>query len=256
MPLVAGEIGQDGCAHDYIDPLMGWLDAHGAGYLGWGWGTHDCSTFPALISDYDGTPTDFGAGLRDHLDGAPVPTPTLTPTPTPTPSPSVSDSPSASASVSPSPSVSSSSAAPSASASATPTSPSSSSPPVGGSDLSVTTSVNADAAPYWWEAAVDLTAAGTVTDLELVVTVKKTAGLKAGSFYTDTPGGTVALKQETTGSGLIYRATLADGASLPAAKYRAGIQYAGEGTAHPTADDTYEVRATVGGKKVTVRGHF
>jgi hypothetical protein len=34
-----------------------WLDSHGAGYLGWGWDTFGCASFPALISDYSGTPT-------------------------------------------------------------------------------------------------------------------------------------------------------------------------------------------------------
>ncbi|GCE12761.1 hypothetical protein [Tengunoibacter tsumagoiensis] len=28
---------------------------------------NNCSSFPSLISDYDGTATQFGAGFRDHL---------------------------------------------------------------------------------------------------------------------------------------------------------------------------------------------
>lgn len=67
VPVVAGEVGESDCAHGYLDALLPWLDRHHAGYLGWGWDTFDCSSFPALISSYDGTPTAYGVGLRDHL---------------------------------------------------------------------------------------------------------------------------------------------------------------------------------------------
>ena len=33
VPLVAGEMGEDDCAHGFIDSLMAWSDAHGTGYL-------------------------------------------------------------------------------------------------------------------------------------------------------------------------------------------------------------------------------
>jgi endoglucanase len=66
VPVVAGEIGENDCARGYLDQLLPWLDQHGASYLGWGWDTYGCS-FPGLISNYNGTPTTFGAGLRDHL---------------------------------------------------------------------------------------------------------------------------------------------------------------------------------------------
>jgi endoglucanase len=67
VPLVAGEIGQSGCTHEFIDKVMDWLDAHQGSYLGWTWNTWDCVAGPALISDYGGTPTDLGQGLKDHL---------------------------------------------------------------------------------------------------------------------------------------------------------------------------------------------
>ena len=69
VPLVAGEIGENTCSHGYIDRVMAWLDSHGSSYLGWTWNTWDCSSGPSLISDYNGTPTSFGVGLRDHLKG-------------------------------------------------------------------------------------------------------------------------------------------------------------------------------------------
>ncbi|MEN8651949.1 cellulase family glycosylhydrolase [Streptomyces sp. 21So2-11] len=67
VPLVAGEIGENTCAHGFIDRVMKWFDDRGLSYLGWTWNTWDCASGPALISDYDGTPTAFGIGLRDHL---------------------------------------------------------------------------------------------------------------------------------------------------------------------------------------------
>lgn len=67
VPLVAGEIGENDCAHGYIDTLMSWLDRHGASYLAWTWNTWDCASGPSLISSHDGTPTAYGAGYRDHL---------------------------------------------------------------------------------------------------------------------------------------------------------------------------------------------
>jgi endoglucanase len=67
VPVVTGELGEDDCAHGFIDEYMGWADAHGVSYLGWAWNVWDCKTGPALITDYAGTPTPYGVGLRDHL---------------------------------------------------------------------------------------------------------------------------------------------------------------------------------------------
>ncbi|WP_199815670.1 cellulase family glycosylhydrolase [Streptomyces griseus] len=67
VPLVAGEIGENTCAHSFVDRVMKWFDDRGLSYLGWTWNTWDCSSGPSLIAGYDGTPTSFGVGLRDHL---------------------------------------------------------------------------------------------------------------------------------------------------------------------------------------------
>ena len=86
VPVIAGEIGENDCGHSYIDGLMNWLDSHGISYLGWTWNTWDCSSGPALISDYNGTPTAFGVGFRDHLASLAGGNPPPPPTPTPAPS--------------------------------------------------------------------------------------------------------------------------------------------------------------------------
>jgi endoglucanase len=68
VPLIAGEIGESGCADSYIDPLMKWLDARSGSYLAWAWNADfKCSAGPGLITSYNGTPTNYGKGYRAHL---------------------------------------------------------------------------------------------------------------------------------------------------------------------------------------------
>jgi endoglucanase len=68
VPVVTGELGENDCAHGFIDGYMPWADAHGVSYLGWAWNSDfTCNSGPGLVSDYNGTPTGFGAGLRNHL---------------------------------------------------------------------------------------------------------------------------------------------------------------------------------------------
>jgi hypothetical protein len=66
-PVVTGELGENDCAHGFIDSYMTWADSAGVSYLGWAWNTADCKGFPALVTDYMGTPTAYGAGLQAHL---------------------------------------------------------------------------------------------------------------------------------------------------------------------------------------------
>ena len=68
VPVVAGEIGQNSCAHDFIDQVMAWADAHAIGYLAWTWNPWGCSGGNVLIQDYTGVPTDsYGSGFKAHL---------------------------------------------------------------------------------------------------------------------------------------------------------------------------------------------
>lgn len=71
-PVVVGELGETDCAHRYIDPWMRFADRRRISYLGWTWnavapGAWTCRGGPSLIEDFDGTPTGFGVGFRDHL---------------------------------------------------------------------------------------------------------------------------------------------------------------------------------------------
>ena len=68
VPVIAGEIGENDCADDYIDPLMAYLDSKDTSYLAWSWNVQrGCSAGPELISDYSGDPTNSGAGYKSHL---------------------------------------------------------------------------------------------------------------------------------------------------------------------------------------------
>jgi endoglucanase len=68
VPVIAGEIGENDCAHVYIDSLMNWLNSRSASYLAWAWNTDfNCATGPGLITSYTGTPTPYGAGYESML---------------------------------------------------------------------------------------------------------------------------------------------------------------------------------------------
>ncbi len=70
VPLIAGEFGQSDCGRTFVDQLLNWHDAHGAGYLAWTWNVWGCNG-PSLISDYNGTPTTLGQALKERLGSTP-----------------------------------------------------------------------------------------------------------------------------------------------------------------------------------------
>ncbi len=67
VPVVVDEMGEMDCKDVFINPLMKWLDQHGTGYLAWAWNRASCALEPALITSYNGTPTPYGIGLRNHF---------------------------------------------------------------------------------------------------------------------------------------------------------------------------------------------
>lgn len=75
FPLVATEMGEFDCADTFIDQAMKFLEAHGASYVanawnagsGWPCGSADGKSGPSLILDFNGAPTPYGKGYRDHL---------------------------------------------------------------------------------------------------------------------------------------------------------------------------------------------
>jgi hypothetical protein len=67
VPVVTSEFGEFDCATTYVTPYMTFADSIGLSYLGWAWDAYGCSSFPSLVSDYAGTPTNYGIGLKSHL---------------------------------------------------------------------------------------------------------------------------------------------------------------------------------------------
>lgn len=280
VPLVAGEIGENDCGHGFIDALMTWLDARGGSYLGWAWDTFDCGGFPALISSYDGTPTAFGIGFRDHLaalassSGTPTATPipaTTTATPIPatatatpvlataTPAPATATAtPKAGNSPTPPaapPSTATATSRPATAtpvpATATPTSASS------GGNVTVTGNATGNSGPWWGEEDVTLSNSAPLTALRITVTVQKTPGVGYAGQYNSYWGGALSMSHTDTGSAIVYTYTLNPGQTVaPGANYVAGSQHSGNGTPHPTSGDTYTVTFTAGGGATTASGHF
>jgi endoglucanase len=71
VPLIAGEIGENDCAGDYINRLTDWMDTQSASYLAWTWNSDfNCASGPGLITNYSGQPTKFGAAYEAHLHAA------------------------------------------------------------------------------------------------------------------------------------------------------------------------------------------
>ena len=71
VPLIAGEIGENDCAGDYINRLTDWMDTESASYLAWTWNSDfNCASGPGLITNYNGQPTKFGAAYEAHLHAA------------------------------------------------------------------------------------------------------------------------------------------------------------------------------------------
>jgi endoglucanase len=72
VPVVAGEIGENDCAGSYIDSLTAWLESQNTSFLAWAWNADfACSSGPGLITDYTGTPTNYGSAYKAILQALP-----------------------------------------------------------------------------------------------------------------------------------------------------------------------------------------
>jgi hypothetical protein len=66
FPVLVTETGSDSCDNQFMSIAMDWLDARGQSYFPWSWNAGaGCSM--SLISDYAGTPTDYGQVYKQHL---------------------------------------------------------------------------------------------------------------------------------------------------------------------------------------------
>jgi len=237
VPLIAGEIGENDCAHGYIDQVMAFLDSIGQSYLGWAWNADfQCSSGPSLITAYDGTPTAFGAGFKAHVAifAGPTPTPTPTRSATPTPTPTRTPTPTPTPTRTPTPTP-------------TPT-------PTGGTVTS--TPVVASSSGFFNEEQVKLATTARLTSLTVTIVVQRTTGISFSGQY-NTIGGQILQTNSSTASAVTYTFTLASGQSVsPGTNYIFAAQSSGTGTAHPTSGDTFTVTFSTGGASTTQSGHF
>jgi endoglucanase len=68
FPLFVTEVGEDTCDGSFVNEFFDWADPKGVSYLAWTWNAWgDCAAGPTLIENEDGTPTPYGAVVRDHL---------------------------------------------------------------------------------------------------------------------------------------------------------------------------------------------
>jgi endoglucanase len=70
-PVVAEEVGVDNCDATWFNTLLNWLDSKGIGYLAWTWNIWGGCSAISLISDYAGTPTQYGLIYKNHLAALP-----------------------------------------------------------------------------------------------------------------------------------------------------------------------------------------
>jgi len=76
IPVMIGEFGENDCGGSFVKTLVPWYVKHNVSHSAWTWNTWNCSSGPALISDYKGTCTGYGCPVRTHFLAFP-----LTPTP-------------------------------------------------------------------------------------------------------------------------------------------------------------------------------
>ena len=72
VPIITEEIGTSTCDPIFFNTLMSWLDAHQTGYLAWTWNTWPATCdMLSLITDWGGSPTQYGTLFKNHLIALP-----------------------------------------------------------------------------------------------------------------------------------------------------------------------------------------
>ena len=68
VPVITTEVGTDNCSASFMNTTLNWFEQARIGYLAWTWDTWGtaCGNI-ALITDYTGTPTQYGSVYRAYL---------------------------------------------------------------------------------------------------------------------------------------------------------------------------------------------
>jgi endoglucanase len=125
----------------------------------------------------------------------------------------------------------------------------------GNGGVTVTAAINASG-PWYNEEVVRLNNTGTLTSLSVTIVIQRSTGVGFNGMY-NTVGGQVLQSNTVTPETITYQYTLASGQTLgPGTNRTFAAQAGGNGTAHPTAGDTWVVSYTVGGVTFTQTGTF
>jgi xyloglucan-specific exo-beta-1,4-glucanase len=127
----------------------------------------------------------------------------------------------------------------------------------GGSPGVVTvTPVVTSSSPWFSEEQVRVANTAALTALTVQIVVQRTPGVAFSGQY-NTVGGVITQSNASTAATVTYTFTLAPGQTLaPSTSRTFAAQMSGNGTAHPTAGDTWTVTYTSGGTTSTLSGTF
>lgn len=121
--------------------------------------------------------------------------------------------------------------------------------------VTVTPSVGSSG-PWFTEESITIGNTAPVTALTLTITVAVTPGVSFNGQY-NTVGSQFVQTHSSTAAAITYQYTLATGQTLgTGAGKKFAAQIGGNGTAHPTAGDTYTATYIVAGVAYTQSGHF
>ncbi len=118
------------------------------------------------------------------------------------------------------------------------------------------TAVVTSSSPWFSEEQLRLSNTANITALTVTITVQRTTGVSGAGQY-NSIGGTISQTQASTAAQVVYTYTLNAGQTIsPGTGRTFAAQMSGNGTAHPTAGDTYTVTGTAGGSAINLSGHF
>jgi hypothetical protein len=121
--------------------------------------------------------------------------------------------------------------------------------------LSSAAVVDAHSVGTWAQGNVTLTTAETVTAMEVVINVAKTAGVADAGKWTTVPADMITATVAEEKDRLVYRFTLKQGVLAPGS-YVFAVQYTHAAGDRVPASDTYGALATAGTKQAIVTGTF
>jgi hypothetical protein len=118
------------------------------------------------------------------------------------------------------------------------------------------TPVVASSSPWFNEEDLRIANTASLTSLTITIVVQRTTGISFSGQY-NTVGGPIAQSTSSTASTVTYQFTLGAGQTLAiGSNWTFAAQSSGNGTAHPSAGDTYTVTYVIGGVSFTQTGHF